>query len=151
MKGCMDRIRKRIIRMKVQKGLSLCLMLVLAGLVASCGIYLHPLGSKDLSEDTMEQIVEGQTTKDQVRALLGVPMQAMIFDELSLADYLNRTFPQRSTGYMFPEDQYEVWTYTRLAKSLILERNVEERSIIIMNGSEICIVKFYVRNGELIE
>lgn len=134
-----------------QKTLLLGLMVALAAFAASCGIYLHPLGSKNLSEDSMEQIVEGLTTKEEVRSLLGVPMQAMIFDELSLADFLNRTFPQRSTGYMFPEDQYEVWTYTRLAKSLLLGRNVEERSIIIMNGSEICIAKFYERNGELIE
>ena len=135
----------------VQKTLLLGLMVALAAFAASCGIYLHPLGSKNLSEDSMEQIVEGLTNKEEVRSLLGIPMQAMIFDEMSLADFLNRTFPKRSTGYTFPEDQYEVWTYTRLAKSLLLERNIEERSIIIMNGSEICIAKFYERNGELIE
>lgn len=151
MKGGINCIGKRRRRMKVQKGFALGLMFVLAALVSSCSIYLHPLGSKDLSEDSMEQIVEGTTTKEEVRVLLGVPMQAMIFDELSLADFLNRSFPHRSTGYMFPEDQYEVWTYTRLTKSLVLGRNVEERSVIVMNGSEICIAKFYERNGELIE
>ena len=135
----------------VRKGLLLFFVVTLAAMVASCGIYLHPLGSKNLSEDSIEQIVEGVTTKDEVRTLLGVPMQAMLFDEISLADFLNRTYPERPTGYIFPEDQYEVWTYTRLVKSLFLGRNIEERSIIVMNGSEICIAKFYERNGELIE
>ena len=135
----------------VRKGLLLFFVVTLAAMVASCGIYLHPLGSKNLSEDSIEQIVEGVTTKDEVRTLLGVPMQAMLFDEMSLADFLNRTYPERPTGYIFPEDQYEVWTYTRLVKSLFLGRNIEERSIIVMNGSEICIAKFYERNGELIE
>ena len=135
----------------VRKGLLLFFVVTLAAMVASCGIYLHPLGSKNLSEDSIEQIVEGVTTKDEVRTLLGVPMQAMLFDEMSLADFLNRTYPERPTGYIFPEDQYEVWTYTRLVKSLFLGRNIEERSIIVMNGSEICIAKFYERNGELVE
>jgi hypothetical protein len=147
----MKHVNKKGKRLVVQKGLPLFFMVTLVVMFASCGIYLHPLGSKNLSEDSMEQIVEGVTTKDEVRTLLGVPMQAMLFDEVSLADYLNRTYPERPTGYIFPEDQYEVWTYTRLAKSLVLGRNIEERSIIIMNGSEICIAKFYERNGELIE
>lgn len=135
--------------MQFQRGFFLALMLALVAFVASCA--LHPLGSKKLSEDSMEQIVEGITSKEEVRSLLGIPMQAMIFDEMGLADFLNRTFPARSTGYVFPEGQYEVWTYTRLSKSLFLGRNIEERSIIIMNSSEICIAKFYEKNGELIE
>ena len=103
------------------------------------------------TEGGMEQIVEGVTSRNEVRHLLGIPMQAMIFDEMGLADFLNRTFPKRKTGYMFPEDQYELWTYARLRKSLFLGRNIEERSIIIMNSSEICIAKFYFKNDELIE
>ena len=99
----------------------------------------------------MEQVIEGVTSKGEVRSLLGVPMQAMILDEVSLAEFLNRTFPKRSAGYTFPQDQYEVWTYSKLTKSLILGRNIDERSIIIMNSGEICIAKFYERNGELIE
>ena len=147
----MKHVNKKGDELIVRKGLPLLFVVTLAAMVASCGIYLHPLGSKNLSEDSMEQIVEGVTTKDEVRTLLGVPMQAMLFDEISLADFLNRTYPKRPTGDIFPEDQYEVWTYTRLVKSLFLGRNIEERSIIVMNGSEICIAKFYERNGELIE
>jgi hypothetical protein len=135
--------------MKFQRGFFLALMLALVAFVASCT--LHPLGSKKLSEDSMEQIVEGVTNKEEVRRLLGVPIEAKIFDEMLLANELNQTFPGRSTGYMFPEGQYEMWTYRKLSKSLFLGRNIEERSIIIMNSSEIVIGKFYVKNGELIE
>jgi len=135
----------------VHRSLLLGLLLALTIFVSSCAIQIHPLGSKNLSEDSMEQVVEGVTTKDEIRSLLGVPMQAMILDEVSLADFLNRTFPQRSAGFVFPEGQYEVWTYSKLTKSLVLGRNIEERSLIVMSSGEICIAKFYERNGELVE
>ncbi len=147
----MNHFKKQKKGIGIKKSFLLAIFLALAAFVAACGVHLHPLGSKNLSEDRMEQIVAGVTTKDEVRSLLGVPMQAMIFDEMSLADFLNRNFPTRSGGYVFPEDQYEVWTYTKLAKSLVLGRNIEERSIIIMSSGEICIAKFFERNGELIE
>ena len=135
----------------LERSLLLALILSLTAFAACCSIQLHPLGSKNLSEDSMEQVIEGVTSKGEVRSLLGVPMQAMILDEVSLAEFLNRTFPKRSAGYTFPQDQYEVWTYSKLTKSLILGRNIDERSIIVMNSGEICIAKFYERNGELIE
>ena len=108
--------------MKFQRGFFLAMILALLAFVASCT--LHPLGSKKLSEDSMEQIVERVTNKEEVRRLLGVPIEAKILDEMVLANELNQTF---------------------------LGRNIEERSIIIMNSSEIVIGKFYVKNGELIE
>ena len=147
----MKNFKKQKKEIEIKNSFLLGIFLALVAFVTSCSVQLHPLGSKNLSEDSMEQVVEGVTTKDEIRSLLGVPMQAMLLDEMSLADYLNRTFPTRSGGYVFPEGQYEVWTYTKLAKSLVLGRNIEERSVIIMNSGEICIAKFFERNGELVE
>ena len=88
----------------VRKGFLLSLIVVLAAAFGvSCT--LHPLGSKQLSEDTYEQIVEGLTTKDEVKNLLGNPMRVVKFDHKGLEDYLTRTFPARSAGYLFPEGQ----------------------------------------------
>ena len=118
-------------------------------LVVSC----VSTGAPKLSESSVRRIVDGETTKSEISNLLGKPEQILILDKESLEHYIARVATINPTDLSFPEDQYEVWTYSRWSHvaSLVLFPSYEtaKRCMLIINSDGICLKKLYVEESHM--
>ena len=94
--------------MKIKKCAYL-VVLLLTAVVTSCSTTGAPM----LSKGVLEKVIEGKTTKSEIANMLGDPQQVMNVNKKDLFDYWYQEFFYRPPAEMFPEDQYEVWTYMR--------------------------------------
>jgi len=110
-------------------------------------------GSSKLSKSVVEEIVEGKTTKDEIAAKLGHPEQMMNLDKKGLDDYMYRLFLKRPPEDMFPEDNYEVWTYSKwsyVASPIpFTSHETQKNCIVVIDSKDICVKKFYGEKGKL--
>lgn len=121
----------------------------LMALVVSC----VSTGAPKLSESSVRRIVDGKTAKSEVSNLLGEPEQILILDKKSLEHYIARVATINSADLDFPEDHYEVWTYSRWSHfaSLVLFPSYEtaKRCMLIINSDGICLKKLYVEESRM--
>ena len=132
-----------------QKTAHVAVATALMALVVSC----VSTGAQKLSESSVRRIVDGETTKSEVSSLLGKPEQVLILDKESLEHYIARVATINPTDLSFPEDQYEVWTYSRWSHvaSLVLFPSYEtaKRCMLIINSDGICLKKLYVEESRV--
>jgi hypothetical protein len=118
-------------------------------LVASC----VSAGSSKLSENNMEKIINGKTTKSEIAEILGEPEQILNLDKEGLENYLGRVGLSDSPAHGFAEDQYEVWIYNRWSHTagLVLTPSYEEAKvcIIVMDSKSICVERIYAKESSL--
>lgn len=104
-------------------------------------------GDPKLSRGTVGKIVEGQTNKEEIEALLGKPGKILNLDKESLLTYLTRVSVTPTAEISLSEDQYEVWTYSRWnqAAVLVLFPSYEKASacILIINSDSVCVKILY--------
>jgi hypothetical protein len=96
----------------------------------------------------MNNVIEGESSKDQVLRLLGPPEQSLILDKTSLNIYINRVFPTKVTGDFILESRYEVWMYSNWSyfavdPLLIPSKESFKISLVIFNRNDVCIKKLY--------
>lgn len=123
-------------------------MVILSALLVSCA----SMGSSNLSKGTVEDITEGKTTKDEIVNMLGHPEGMMNFDKKGLEEYLYRITLKRPPEDMFPEDEYEVWTYSKwsyVASPLpFTSHETQQRAIFVINSKNICVKKYFGKEGK---
>lgn len=122
----------------------LLLLILLMCSVASC----ISAGTPKLSENAIEKLTEGKSSKDEVITLIGHPEESLKLDKVSLENYVNRVLLTEVPEDMFPEDQYEVWTYSKWSyfavdPLLIPSHESSKISLLIFNSNNICIKIFY--------
>ena len=132
-----------------QIAVNLSLAILFVTLVASC----VTTGDSKLTTGAVEKIVEGETTKGEIEGLLGKPEQMLNLDKESLETYVKRVSVGEPPEISLPEDQYEVWTYSRWdqAAVLVLFPTYEKATacILIINSEGICVKKLYTEESRL--
>ena len=122
--------------------------LALSAFLAACA----STGSSKLSKSTVDEFVEGKTTKDEIATKLGHPEQMMNFDKKGLDDHMYRVFLKRPPENMFPEDKYEVWTYSKwsyVASPIpFTSHETQTNSMFIFNSNGVCVKKFFGEKGK---
>ena len=117
-----------------------------------CFISCASTGSSKLSKSMVEGIIEGKTTKDEIASKFGHPEQMMNFDKKGLDDYMYRVFLKRPPEDMFPEDKYEVWTYSKwsyVASPIpFTSHETQKNCMFMINSNDICVKKFYGEKGK---
>jgi len=110
-------------------------------------------GSSKLTENNMEKIINGKTTRNEIAEVLGEPEQILNLDREGLENYLSRIGLIDSATHDFGEDQYEVWIYNRWSHttSLVLTASYEEAKacIIIIDSQSVCVEKMYAKESSL--
>ena len=110
-------------------------------------------GSSKLSENKMETIIKGKTTKSEIADTLGEPEQILTLDKQGLENYLSRIGLSDVPQHGFVEDQYEVWIYNRWSHTtgLVLTPTYEEAKvgIIIINRMGVCVERMYAKESSL--
>jgi hypothetical protein len=110
-------------------------------------------GSSKLSENKMETIIKGKTTKSEIADTLGEPEQILTLDKQGLENYLSRIGLSDVPQHGFAEDQYEVWIYNRWSHTtgLVLTPTYEEAKvgIIIINRMGVCVERMYAKESNL--
>ena len=128
---------------------NLTLVTIFVMLVASC----VTTGESQLTTGTVGKIVEGETTKGEIEGLLGKPEQIINLDEESLETYLRRVLTAHPPEISLPEDQYELWTYSRWSQAavLVLFPSYEKATycILIINSAGICVRKLYTEESRV--
>jgi len=136
----------RVVRQIV---VNLSLVIFFVTLVASC----VTTGDSKLTTGAVGKIVEGETTKDEIANLLGKPEQMLNLDKESLETYVKRVSAGEPPEISLPEDQYEVWTYSRWnqAAVLVLFPTYEKGTacILIINSDGICVKKLYIEESRV--
>ena len=121
----------------------------LMALVVSC----VSTGAPRLSENSVRRIVDGETTKSEISDLLGEPEQILRLDKKSLEHYIARVTAINPADLSFPEDHYEVWTYSRWSHvaSLVLFPSYETAKLcmLIISSDGICLKKVYVEKNHM--
>jgi hypothetical protein len=116
-------------------------------LVASC----VSAGSSKLSENNLQKIINGETSKNIVAEALGEPKKILNLDKEGLENYLSRVGASDSPPHSFAEDQYEVWIYDRWSHTtgLVLTPSYEEAKvgIIVIDSKGICVGRLYVKES----
>ena len=110
-------------------------------------------GSSKLTEDNMEKIINGKTTKNEIAEVLGEPERILNLDREGLENYLSRIGLSNSSSHDFAEDQYEVWIYNRWSHTtgLVLTPSHEEAKsgIIVIDSRSVCVEKMYAKESNL--
>jgi len=110
-------------------------------------------GSSKLSENNMEKIINGKTTKNEIAEVLGKPEQILNLDKEGLENYLSRVGVSDSPPHAFAEDQYEVWIYNRWSHTagLVLTPSYEEAKvcIIVIDSKGVCVERKYAKESSL--
>jgi len=108
-------------------------------------------GSSKLTENNMEKIINGKTTKNEIAEVLGEPEQILNLDREGLENYLSRIGLSNSSSHDFAEDQYEVWIYNRWSHTtgLVLTPSYEEAKacIIVIDSRAVCVEKMYAKES----
>jgi hypothetical protein len=122
----------------------LLLSIILFGLITSC----VSIGTSKLSENVMNNVIEGESSKDQVLRLLGPPEQSLISDNTSLDIYINRVVPTKVIGDFILESRYEVWMYSKWSyfavdPFLIPSKESSKIGLVIFNRNDVCIKRLY--------
>ena len=121
----------------------------LMALVVSC----VSTGAPKLSDSNVRRIVDGETTMSEISDLLGEPEQILRLDKKSLEHYIARVTAINPANLNFPEDDYEVWTYSRWSHvaSLVLFPSYETAKLcmLIINSDGICLKKVYVEENNM--
>jgi hypothetical protein len=117
--------------------------------VASC----VSAGSPKLSENNIGRIMNGESSKSEIAALLGEPKQILHLDKEGLENYLSRIGANESPPPGLGEDQYEVWIYDRWSHTtgLVLTPSYEEAKlgIIVIDSRGVCVGRLYTKEGSL--
>ena len=133
----------------MKRNLFMLLMIILVAFLASCAT---TTGSKQLTKDSVDKIVEGKTTKQEVAKLLGQPDDIAYYDKKTVDEYIHRNFLTRPPEDKFPEDKYEFWRYWKFNDFSGLlpytNRSVEESSTIVLNSKGVIIKKIYRKKTE---
>ncbi len=128
---------------------NLSLAILLVTLVASC----VTTGDSKLTTGAVGKIVDGETTKGEIEGLLGKPEQIINLDRESLENYVKRVSAGEPPEINLPEDQYEVWTYSRWnqAAVLVLFPSYEKATvcILIISSDGICVKKLYTEESRV--
>ena len=136
-------------RVAGQKATNLSLVIFLVLLLGGC----VGTGDSKLTTAGVGQLVEGETTKNEIEGLLGKPGQIINLDKESLETYLKRVSADEPPETSLPEDQYEVWTYSRWSQAavLVLFPTYEKATtcILIINSDGICIRKLYTKESRV--
>jgi len=110
-------------------------------------------GSSKLSENNMEKIINGKSTKKEIAETLGEPTQILNLDKQGLENYLSRVGISVSPPHGFAEDQYEVWIYNRWSHTsgLVLTPSYEEAKvgIIVIDSKSVCVERMYAKESSL--
>jgi len=135
---------------KMTKNGSILLTLLLITLVASC----VSTGTSRLTKNAVEKVREGDTSKEEIANLLGQPEQMLKLDKESLDNYINRVLLEGPPESTFPEAEYEVWTYSQwsyfdIGPILFPSSEKLKFCIFVINSDDICVKKFYAKQGEL--
>lgn len=121
----------------------------LAYLVASC----VSAGSSKLSENNLQKIINGETSKNEIAKVLGEPKKILNLDKEGLENYLSRVNTGDSPSHGFAEDQYEVWIYDRWSHTsgLVLTPSYEEAKvgIIVIDSKGVCVERVYAKESSL--
>ena len=117
----------------------------LLALVVSC----VSTGAPKLSENSVRRIVDGETTKSEISDLLGEPEQILRLDKKSLEHYIARVTAINPADLNFPEDHYEVWTYSRWSLVLFPSHETAKLCMLIINSDGICLKKVYVEENNM--
>lgn len=132
-----------------QIAVHLSLAILFVTLVASC----VTTGDSKLTTGAVAKIVGGKTTKGEIEGLLGKPEQIINLDKESLENYVKRVSAGEPPEINLPEDQYEVWTYSRWnqAALLVLFPSYEKATacILIINSDGICVKKLYAEESRV--
>jgi hypothetical protein len=135
---------------KMVKNAFILLPLLLITLVASC----VSTGTSRLTKNAVEKVREGDTTKEEIANLLGQPEQMLKLDKESLNNYISRVLLEGPPESTLPEGEYEVWTYSQwsyfdIGPILFPSSETLKFCIFVMNRDDICVKKFYAKQGEL--
>lgn len=134
--------------MKNKRSLFMLLMIILVAFLAGCAT----TGNKKFTKGSVDKIVEGKTTKQEVVKLLGQPDDIAYYDKKTVDEYIHRIFLKRPPEDKFPEDKYEFWRYWKFKDFPGLlpytNRSVEESSTIILNSKGVIIKKIYRKKTE---
>lgn len=110
-------------------------------------------GSSKLTENNMEKIINGKTTKNEIAEVLGEPEKILNLDREGLENYLSRIGLSNSSPHDFAEDHYEVWIYNRWGHTtgLVLTPSYEEAKacIIVIDSRSVCVEKMYAKESNL--
>lgn len=132
-----------------QIAVNLSLVIFFVTLVTSC----VTTGDSKLTAGAVGKIVEGETTKGEIANLLGKPEQMLNLDKESLETYVKRVSVGEPPEISLPEDQYEVWTYSRWnqAAVLVLFPSYEKATacILIISSEGICVKKLYTEESRV--
>jgi hypothetical protein len=129
---------------KIIKTRFLLVLLISIGLLTACG----STGTPKLSENNIKNIVEGNSSKDDVFMIIGPPEHTLALNRNSLDTYLHRVISKKASAHIFEEGQYEVWIYNKwryfaVDPLLIPSQESSHFGLFIFNGSGVCIKKFY--------
>jgi hypothetical protein len=103
----------------------------------------------------MNKVIEGQSSKDQVLRILGLPEQSLALDEKSLEIYIDRVFPTKVAGDFVPESRCEVWIYRNWSyfavdPLLIPSKESSRIALVIFNLNNLC-VKILYNEGNIVK
>ncbi len=109
-------------------------------------------GAPGLSKEVVDKVVEGQTTKDEIVSLLGNPEQQLRLHKQSLENYIRRVSLERPAEVSFPEDQYEVWTYSRwshfAAPVFLPGQETATFFIVVIDSNGMCVKKLFAKESK---
>ena len=119
-------------------------ILILLNLIPGC----VSTGTSKLSEHEINKVIEGESRKSDIIKLFGHPEQSLKLDKMSLDNYISRILSMEVPDNMFPEGQYEVWTYNKWSNFavdplVIPSHEISKVCLLIFNSNDICIKKFY--------
>ena len=119
-------------------------ILMILNLISGC----VSTGTSKLSENEIEKVIEGKSKKNDIIRLFGHPEQSLKLDKMSLDTYIYRVLSTKVPDNMFPEGQYEVWSYNKWSNFtvdplVVPSHEISKVCLLIFNSNDICIKKFY--------
>lgn len=110
-------------------------------------------GNINLHRSNVDRIVEGMTTSDEIRSMLGRADRITPgFRKSAVDEYLHTRFLIEPEATGLDKDDYEIWTYwfassgsvpIPILGGLLPSRPVRRDLTLIMNSKRVCVFKVY--------
>lgn len=128
-------------------------LLVLLCLMSTFTVACSRSGNSRLDRPNVDRIVEGVTTSDEIRSMLGRADRVTPgFRKSAVDEYLRTRFLIEPEATNLAEDDYEIWTYWFAASGsvpipilggLLPSRPVRRDLTLILSSQRVCVFKVY--------
>ena len=140
-----------MISLQIQTGSKYIEQLLLALLVAAT-VSCASTGTPRLSQRAVELVIEGKSSNVEIEALMGRPENRVTSDSVGVRNYVRRVFMDESLGVELPDDEYELWTYSKyryvgLDPLLLPSHETSMICVLVIDSDNVCRKKYYKKEG----